>query len=242
MISLSVAHWLFKVWLIVILLRKRRFVHWPSLLVYTVGGVVSDIAGWATFSHYAEYFYLFWSWTLLAAVLRIWILVDVVRSFPGAGFLGLSVPAMFGSFAASLAAGAAYASYQVTTIFAEDPSMWIVHSALLADRAVAIAWGTFLTATLVSVWVLRLGWSRAGAYVCNGLAISVFGKMIYSFLISLTQRPGRVAGDVIGGLCTIAGTAVWCFAMSSPEEVVELPLGTTFLSHRLSKTFMEKVG
>ena len=244
LLTLAYIHFAAKIIVTTLLIAKRKVRRWPGLFLFCLLGAASDVYGFRTLAlynadgstaHYALYYYGFYSWRLIAALLLAWVLADVFRSFPGAEIVGVRIPALFLSFVGSLAAGAGYLAFQLRPL--TDRGIAVV--AIQTELAVGIAWGVFLAGALVCIFVSRIGWSREGAWVCNGLIVAVGGKLLYGILTS--GMPEAAVNDYVNNACNICGCAVWAVAALCQREVLTLPNGLVSLSHRLCHTTSEKV-
>lgn len=245
----------------------RRF---PSLTFALIIELATDIFLDVLLHHptfYTAYFCTYWASVFLQSAIRLWVIADVVRSLPGIGFLPRSIYLFVGASGAAMAiASVAYSLHgsglcpQMTNLSIANASLRCLDMCLrsnisamvrLIDRCVCGGWLAFEIALLASIKALRLGWSRIGAHVANGITARVCTCFVVSRLISVNSSqihnwaaeigssssryshywaaqigsltPARIHHWANGfeSLCSIAVFLFWSYQFSLPLQILE---------------------
>lgn len=196
------------------ILARKLHRQWPSILTYCVLAVGFDIAIALNHGSYRRYFYLYWAWCYVAALIRLWVLADVMSSFPGADFIGPKIRYCIAAFAAAVAIGAVLITVRDSANYASA----IVRTSYILDRCVALAWGMFLVTVLGVIGLIGLGWHRTGALVANALIVKTAGSVIFSYLLSFSGTNGRACGAYSLSLLSIASLLIWLWALGTHRE------------------------
>jgi len=207
--------------LLVTLLRFRRWGTWPSLIAICANQLAADAVLPPLLPHRSAYFFAFYTWSWLTALLRLWLMADVVRTFRSARFIGISVPLFFISAGSVLAATAAWVSWHAGSNFTAHRGPLPLVGAVLLDRAVNVAWAAFLVSALVGLRVFRITWGRAAALACNGLLVTSGGAMVCRYAFTVLPPRWRQLGDAGQSIIAIAGAVVWCKCAATPLEAPE---------------------
>jgi hypothetical protein len=200
------------------LVLRRSWSIWRSIAMYCICDLGFDIALVSNHSHYGRYFYLYWAAMAANALLRLWILYDVLDSFPGVAFIRSELRWLVAVIGTVMAAGSYYVAFHDTRIFSKELQI----AALNLDKCVSVLWGAFYLAALVGIIIFHLGWSRRGAYVANGLLLSTAANVIVPSLLAGNSR-AALTGRVLLSIISLASLAIWLFALSQPEEVYSTP-------------------
>ena len=204
--------------ILVALILRRSVSTWRSIAVYCICDLAFDIALVMNHSAYGHYFYLYWASMAANALLRLWILYDVLDSFPGVAFIRGELRWLVAVIGTVMAAGSYYVGFHDTRIFSKELQI----AAFNLDKCVSVLWGAFYLAALVGIVIFHLGWSRRGAYIANGLLLSTAANVIVATLFAGSSR-ALLIGRVLLSVASLAALAVWLFALSQPEEVYSAP-------------------
>lgn len=215
----------------------RRF---PSLAFALAVELASDVALDVMLHRpnlYTDYFWIYWASVFLLSAIRLWIIVDVVRSFPGIGFLPRSVYLFVGTSGLAMAAASvAYSLHgsglcpQMTNLLSSKASLYCFIACMrndaapvviLIDRCVCVAWMAFYFSLLLSIKILRLGWSSAGAHVANGITARICACLVVSWLLSSPSAHIRLLANIFDSLCSIAVFLFWFYQFSRPLQIPE---------------------
>lgn len=200
------------------LVLRRSLGMWRSIAMYCICDIGFDIAIAYNRSIYQRFFYLYWGTLAVNAIMRLWILYDVLDSFPGVEFIRSELRWLVTVIGTVMAAGSYYVAFHHTRIFSKELQI----AALNLDKCVSILWGAFFLAALVGIVVFHLGWSRRGAYIANGLTLSTATNVVVATLFSGNSQAIFI-GRVLLSVVSIASLAIWLFALSQPEEVYSAP-------------------
>lgn len=197
-----------------VILFRKLYRQWASILVYCVLAISFDVAIAINRPIYKRYFYLYFGWSFLSALLRLWVLADVVGSFPGTGFIGRKIRWGIAAFAICIALGAVYLTAQDGANHISP----IVRSTFIVDRCVAIAWGAFLAVVLLCIRLMGLGWQRTGALIASALIVKIVAGLVFSYLLSFAPPSGRLIGNYLLSVLSIASLLLWLWALSTHRE------------------------
>lgn len=200
------------------LILRRSWGTWRSIGMYCVCDLGFDIALVCNHSKYSRYFYLYWGALAVNALIRLWILYDVLDSFPGVKFIRSELRWLVAVIGTVMAVGSYYVAFHDTRIFSKELQI----AALNLDKCVSVLWGAFYLAALVGIVIFHLGWSRRGAYIANGLLLSTAANVVVATLFSGNSR-AVLLGRFLLSVVSIASLATWLFALSQPEEVYSTP-------------------
>jgi len=200
------------------LVLRRSWGIWRSIGMYCICDLAFDIAIAFNHSIYKRYFFLYWGALAVNAIMRLWILYDVLDSFPGVAFIRSELRWLVGVIGTVIAAGSYYVAFHDTRIFAKELQI----AALNLDKCVSVLWGAFYLAALVGIVVFHLGWSRRGAYIANGLLLATAANVVVATLFSGNSH-SVLAGRFLLSVVSIVSLGTWLFALSQPEEVYSAP-------------------
>jgi hypothetical protein len=195
------------------ILQRRILSRWPSLFTALLLEMTTDfVLGFLIQNggHYKIYFYGFWITTGIQAILRLWIIGDIVRSFPGIGFLPRSAYLFVGTAGAVMALASAVYCYQGSARLDQD----IVSTTVLLNRCVNIAWLTFAVVMMGSIKRMNLGWSPQGAGMASGIILRICTTAVASELLSRPEKWLRLAADGLQSVCSIAIFVFWVYTIA----------------------------
>jgi hypothetical protein len=203
---------------------------WPSLTVSLAVESSSDLSMLWMLHHpglYRAYFYTFWISHGVVALIRFWIIGDVVRSFPGLGF----VPSRI--YFAAAAGSAAVAVTSGILCFAGKPSLpsEIVRTIVLTDRATNIATAVFLAMMLGLAKLLGLGWDSRAVFVTAGLAVRVCDALTISEVFTTAHHNARAHANLLDLIVTIAVLTFWSVAFRTSVKFYRIRLSSGPRTH-----------
>jgi hypothetical protein len=194
------------------LVYNKAYKRWPSLLAYVSSDLAASLVLGALRSHPPQYYYAYWSCFAVAAVLRFWLLADVLRSFPGADSV-MPTQRKFLTIAGGVTLASCLGFWAFTN---ESIAITMKHIALTIDGTGVLVWGTFLACAVVSIVLFRLRWSKIGSLVALGLVIRTGVWLVFADL--------RLGGPVslstalqLQFLAAISAFAIWMVAMNSRD-------------------------
>jgi hypothetical protein len=193
----------------ILLVRKHLSGQWPSLLTYCAASLFLDLILFIERANYSSYAHIVWFWIGMAALLRLWVLVDVVRSFRGAGFIGYRIRLAIFAVAFILAAG----SWALASLEHDPKTRELFAAAVFIDRSVAFAWSAFLVTIVAAIRAYGLAWTRTAIRVTWGLGIKIGTATLTSVLVSVATRPVRHAALNASSVISVAAIAIWLNAM-----------------------------
>jgi hypothetical protein len=222
---------------LVVAIRMRLAYRWPSLIASLAGELSADsILLWLIHhpGHYDAYFCTYWISVFLQSIVRLWIIADVARSFPGLGFLPKRVYLFVGASGATMAvASAAHALHrsglcpQMANLSIANASIHCLvmclrsnasAAVILLDRCVNIAWAVFVLYLLASVKILGLGWSSMGARVANGVSARICCALVMAQIGSLDSARIHHYANSFDSLCSIAIFLFWSYSFSHTSQ------------------------
>jgi hypothetical protein len=204
------------------LLLRRQAHRWPALFSALVLELSTDVVLlWLIHhpGHYTPYFYIFWISSGLQAILRIWIIGDIVKSFPSIDFLPYSVYFFVGVAGVVMAAASATYCFQGSSQLPQD----LVGSVVLMNRCVNIAWISFTAVILCSIKFLNLGWSQQGARITTGVVLRLCSIALVSELLTHPSPRLRSAANGFDSICSIAVCFFWVYCISRNPRLPSAP-------------------
>lgn len=207
--------------LLALLVRRGTWRAWPSLVAIALNQLAADVLLPATHQHRVVYFWVFYAWSALACLLRLWLLADVLRTFRPARLLGVSVPTLFAAFGAALTLAALWIGWHSGSALSLSNGPLPLVAAALLDRAVNTAWVAFLIAAVIRLTAFDHGWTRSTVYAASGLVISSGGAMLCRYLFTLAPAFARDIADEAQSLVVLLGAILWCQAAATPLEAPE---------------------
>jgi hypothetical protein len=202
--------------IVLVLYARGLSRNWPSLVAYCIGSLIFDATIYARHLSYSTWFWAYWIWTFVSALLRIWIMIDVIGSFPG----GLVWPVRF-QRALALACIVITAGACAMTFLSPISNNYqrMMAAIVIVDRAVATSWAAFLLASLIALWIMRLGWSAIGSMVCLGMMVRVGTALIFSISFSLHRLLSL--GREISAYGALAALVLWLVAVTRDASCTE---------------------
>lgn len=189
------------------LILRRRVGKWPFLFTALVVEMATDLACMVLIHHgtYQAYFYTYWISQGLQSILRLWVIGDIIRSFPGIDIVTSKIYIFVGTAGATMAIASATYCYQTTA----SPAHSMLRTVLLMNRCSNIAWASFIIAVLGSIKLFNLGWDAFGAGIANGYFLRVCAGMIVGELIALKSIKMRLFANGIDSIASIAVFIFW---------------------------------
>lgn len=203
------------------LIWKRQVGRWPSLFAAIILEFTTNVALLA-FIHlhtpYRTYFYAYWVSQGVQELLRLWIIADIMRSFPGVEILPAKLYLFIGVAGATMAFASGYYCWHLHYPLTRT----IQETAFLLDRCVAIAWVTFSIVFLSAIKILHLGWSPIGARIANGVFLRLAAGLIIAEGINQHVKQIRLLANGLDSVFTIAVFFFWVYTIvATPTDFVQ---------------------
>lgn len=190
--------------------NKSLVARWPALFTSLALELAADLMlGFLMYMHfpYATYFYVFWITSGIQSVVRLWIIGDIMRSFPGIDFLPGYVYQFVGIAGAVMAAASAIYCYHASPSLGEE----LMGAVLILNRCICVAWLSFAVVVLASIKLINLGWSPNGARLGSGVFLRICAGAIASDLLAQSSLGLRMAADGFQSVCSIAVFISWIY-------------------------------
>lgn len=201
------------------LISSRQLRKWPSIGGYLVASLFADAVMHTGHPTYAVRFYTYWTWYSVAALLRFWILSDILRSFPGAEFIRPHLRYM--SVLTGMTAAAVALWWSI-----HDPRPHVspfMAFSLAFDTAVLIAWGAFVAGALACVYATNIVWDRQAVGIARGVAVkSTLGVLGASLLNG--SHGTRLFGQELLAVASLFNLAFWAVALVPCRKTERQPL------------------
>lgn len=216
----------------VMMRRPQLIAKWPSLFTSLATEFVADmlLLTWLSDrSHYKQYFYVYWGSVGLRALLRLWIIADIVQSFPGLDFLPRRLYLFVGTLGATMAAASGWCCFHDPGKFSAHIKDW----AVMLNQCVNMGWAAFAIAVLASIKLLNIGWDKRGMGIATGVFLRVCGNLItgelyattnhFSFqihghLFEMSAKSIRLLGNGLDSVFSIALFLFWSFMLLQPLD------------------------
>jgi hypothetical protein len=194
---------------LVALVRSRA--PFPSLFALCSVQLLTSSTLFLIRSHYAAYFYTYWASAFLQSGLRLWLLIDVLRSIPGNSFIPRGfrqVVVIAGILIASGSAWVAHSGHVPWAMHLHSKAGWMVDFVLINQQSVTFFCVTFCASLLTAVYLLGLRWSWQGASIACGLGLQLGGAALCSLLFSGDPHY-RLTAQYLDGFTDIAVLILW---------------------------------
>jgi hypothetical protein len=203
---------------------------WPALFASTVGELVSYSIMTAYLvhprGHYNAYFYTYWISAFALPMLRLGIIADIIRSFPGIECIPQKLYCIVSLVGLTIGATSAYICYQgaMPSVSHSSAPLFLLDMAVLINRAVSIAWCTFGVTVLIAIKGFNCVWSIDGSRIAIGLFFRSVVGLIAAELYGITKAQHINAGaihrwaSVVESLCIAAVFTFWAYCVSTIEE------------------------
>ncbi len=170
-----------------LMLARKLTARWRSLFCYVLVQLAMRLfLVYYLFypkGHYRIYFWIYWDSTALLALLRLGMIGDIVRSFPGLDFLPNAVYWFITITGMTMAIASGTFCYHHSAAFHEAQD-----TVVMLNNCVFIAWTTFLVSFLASIRLFNFGWSPQGACIAFGVFLHMSAGMIVAYLLMFKQR------------------------------------------------------
>lgn len=199
------------------LVWRRHIKRWPFLFTALTAELLADVAGMLLIGHgtYHAYFYTYWTAQGVQSLLRLFVIGDIIRSFPGIDILTPKIYIFVGTAGATMAIASAAYCFHASSSTAHS----MLASALLMNRCSNIAWVSFIIAALGSIKLLNLGWDPFGARVANAYFLRVCAGMVVGELIAQRSIKMRLFANGLDSFVSIAAFSFWA-ALIIREKIV----------------------
>jgi len=146
-----------------ILFRRGLMKEWPALSLLCVEEIVSSLTLWGIARHYTAYYYSYWMFSAVGAILSFGVLRDVVCAIPGTPFVPRTITAFIATVAGTITL--VFVVVRYTTSFA-NPSL--LSSVLAVNDGVQTSWYILFLALLGSISLFGFGWPKLPLEVASG--------------------------------------------------------------------------
>lgn len=214
---------LLRIWLTVLLVRRKVQSLFPIFLVYIVFTLAASIAKLCVYSDYRTYYFLYWSTEAVAVLLSILALLEVFRwvfalfwqSWWYRGFLYGSIILVLG--------------FAIANAIVNPPAHMGPLSALIYSSGIAV---NFMQVTIFMVfWLLsthlRVGFRRYAFGIMLGFGVSSFGTLSAGLLRSIFGTKLTIVSAYLPPVAYILALVFWLHVFwreEPPEAEWALPI------------------
>ncbi|WP_103934379.1 hypothetical protein [Bryocella elongata] len=164
-----------------------------------------------------RYFYTYYTAEGLSALLRIWVMWDVLRSIPGRGLRPRNAWIALLSMASVLVAGCIWMAVGE----ARTPVAFL-NAVTRLNIACCYIWMAFFTTCLWTVKREILSWSRDGMQIVQSLTAQASTAVLSSLLLTGTAA-SLVIGYLISSAMGVFVLIAWLHCFTRKPEIVSLP-------------------
>jgi hypothetical protein len=267
------ANWLFQflaytemaglVAVIFAIIWKRQLAAWPSLFAAISLELSTDVSCMILMhlpGHYSAYFFTYWISAAVQSLLRLWMIADIMRSFPGLDFIPAKLYLFFGIAGATMAAtSAAYCWHIHSGSIPNLPTFRHVQDfyspacikilrhaapdiATLINRCVSIAWASFTIVMLLSIKLLRFGWSETGARIANGVFVRLCFGLVIAEMIAVKDVKIATLANGLDSLVSIGVFCCWAHAIIRSPGHAPKDIGQTESVENLLQMVLSREG
>ncbi len=192
---------------------RKQVQQWPSLVFWCLLDLSADAVLAMVSTNRTHYWFTYWTWFLIAAFARFWILFDVLQSFPGAAFMQKQLRT------AVVCTGAAMMAFAWWFASLDGPpaAVRLRTMALAIDSAVLIGWAGFATAFLIVIVASRLRWSKRGLMITLGIAVKACVGLFAADL-NRGYKPQRELATELQAFAALTCLLLWVLAFSLSER------------------------
>lgn len=199
-----------------VMLKKERYRNWPSLFTLAIFEMVLTAVLFASRSHCAPYFYIFWLGAILRTFIGLWLVFDVVKALPGIQYAPRSLALGFVSLAIGLAIGSAW--------LASSGGTQTFHLEMMAgtlQRCMQVIWGTFTITLFAGIGFCGLGWTPTPLKMASSVLILILASCANAYAVSkwpVTLYPHlHLRIDEIFNFCIIGIKLSWSAIMKNTD-------------------------
>jgi len=194
-----------------IVVTSRRTKQWPSILFLCLFEAILSCLLLYERGVYRHYFWTYWIAACIRPFLRLWIVADIARSFPGLGWIPRKVWIFLGSIGVSILV----LSFVVNHHAGIDLRGW-VSGIVLRERAVEYALLMLYAFFLLVGRVTGFAWSASGSLVAHGTSIQALTSAIAPLLFAFTPNgPKHTLAEILIATGGTASLCVWGSALRS---------------------------
>lgn len=228
---LSTAGFVLELILAAVILWKRQERNWPSLLALAFTDLAAGIV-LSRFHHRSPtYFYTYYASYFVDTLLRLWVLHDVLRSFPGPAFTQQFLHWVTAAGGAVMAAGC----WCMAAIISGELPNVVRLAVTYFDRCVSVAWAGFIIAAFLAIAGSRLAWSRTGAVIAFGLSLRIASGMAVAGLMIQPTKQHMLTAAYLRAATAVFVLIVWTLAILwRPRVYTSLREPITRLANRRS--------
>jgi hypothetical protein len=200
---------------LLLLVRSGLWRRWLSLAAFlsvkSIGSLVLvaiyTLARWPD----GPYFYVYWSFAFLAAIVEIWMIIQV-----GCAMAGLSLSMRTWIAHATLAIAAATLTVFIPAALHSHAPVWglLSHSVLGLNEAVNLAWLVTFGIVLCLYELFDIESFGAVRGIASGFALMALGDSLCGWLFEFTRRPYAISD--LQNLMYLTSLLVWIAAVRRP--------------------------
>ena len=195
-----------EVLLLVAMLRSKLVTAWPSLFTmiafeFLVNLTLLPLTGKPTL--YPAYYLIYWLGAGAETAFRVWLIVDVARSFRGLSFLPKQLHFCVGALGITAALLCGWYAWHTAPHLSS-----VLSAVLLYQRAVTFGWLVLAFILLAETKLLNFGWEPLGSLVTTGVVILIITELVSSQL-SFISHSWRLAAHSFSSLSAITVYVVW---------------------------------
>lgn len=203
------------------ILYRKLAAKWPSLVTGLAVELVTNlILIYYIKLHfpYTLFFYLYWGSQAIQFICRLWMIADIMRSFPGLDFLPSQLYLFVGTIGVTVGLAAAFYSWnhhgQIPTMH-RSPATAFRDTVLVANNAAAIGFAAFSVVFLSTAKALNFGWSQIGAGIATWGFLRAVGKLVVAEMLQSHDPVIRVRGNALDSIVLIAVCFSWAFLVAT---------------------------
>lgn len=193
---------------------------WPSVFAYCATYASGSILLYSQMPIYQHYFWIFWGREAILEVIRIWVVVDIVRSIPSGRF----IPRPITIATALISCSIGYIAWSANACRWSLSHMlrahqWLAYVTKLNQCATA-SWGAALIGLLCGVGLSGFGLYRQAVRIASGyVALIISGMIAAAIYASPAAQPAfKSMANEATGVVEIAALAYWFFSLQTQDD------------------------
>lgn len=201
--------------LVLVVRKPKLWAQWPSCCFYVLVEFSRNIVLMVWLypsSHHRASTLTYWISQGVLSLLRLWMIVDILRSFPGLDFLPRKLHLFVAVFGGTIVLASVWYCHQAYI----TPMTQFKQSIVLINQAVSIGWAMFGIALLGSIKLFNMGWEPRGASVACCLFVRVCTDLLVAKLYASQTRNVKVSGMFIDTFCSIVLYVSWSCLLVRP--------------------------
>jgi hypothetical protein len=203
--------------LVLVARKPKLWAQWPSCCLYVLVEFCRNIVLMVWLypsSHHRASSLTYWISQGVLSLLRLWVIVDILKSFPGLDFIPRKLHLFVAVAGATIVLASVWYCHQAYI----TPMMQFKQTIVLINQAVSIGWAMFGIALLGSIKLFNLGWEPRGASVACCLFVRVCTDLLVARLYATHAPNARISGMFIDTFCSIALYVSWSCLLVRPPK------------------------